>query len=219
MATPLPGEGGPARASFRATKATPSRTGTSRRGRIRLLPRSRPSGRRATGTRKASRRRFSRARIRSGVLRRARRTGCVPSSAMPSKPAAEPWANRRTETREGDFDVAKTPRTVWYEAPDPDALPEGRVMTKALGVHTVCMTRFEGQYAALSNKCPHQGGPLGEGSSENGLQRCPWHGWDYHPTTGALPKATATAFPRFPSKSATAPSMSGSRRTPRTPRR
>jgi thiamine pyrophosphate-dependent acetolactate synthase large subunit-like protein len=49
------------------------------------------------------------------------------------------------------------------------------------------MTRFEGAYAALDNRCPHQGGPLGEGSNKNGWLRCPWHGWDYHPTTGKSP--------------------------------
>ena len=28
---------------------------------------------------------------------------------------------------------------------------------------------------------------MGEGSIENGLLRCPWHGWDYHPCTGKAP--------------------------------
>lgn len=36
----------------------------------------------------------------------------------------------------------------------------------------------------MDNKCPHQGGPLGEGSIENGLLRCPWHGWDFNPHWG-----------------------------------
>ncbi len=49
------------------------------------------------------------------------------------------------------------------------------------------MTHHEGQYGALDNRCPHQGGPLGEGSIENGLLRCPWHGWDYDPITGKAP--------------------------------
>jgi len=49
------------------------------------------------------------------------------------------------------------------------------------------MTHHNGEYSALDNKCPHQGGPLGEGSIENGLLRCPWHGWDFDPHTGAPP--------------------------------
>ncbi len=77
----------------------------------------------------------------------------------------------------------------WYKALDRDELPEGRVKPVTCGLATVCMTHHEGQYAALDNKCPHQGGPLGEGSIEKGLLRCPWHGWDYDPITGRSPGA------------------------------
>ena len=77
--------------------------------------------------------------------------------------------------------------TVWQKALDLDQLPEGRVTTVTLGTQTLCMTHHEGTYGALDNACPHQGGPLGEGSIENGLLRCPWHGWDYHPCTGIAP--------------------------------
>ncbi len=87
---------------------------------------------------------------------------------------------------------------VWYKILELDELPEGRVKAKAAGVHTLCVTRLDGQYAALSNKCPHQGGPLGEGSIENGMLRCPWHGWDYHPTTGAPPDGYGDCVPTFP---------------------
>ena len=75
----------------------------------------------------------------------------------------------------------------WLKVLEPDALPEGRVMPVTCRHATVCMTHFEGRYGALDNKCPHQGGPLGEGSIENGLLRCPWHGWDYDPLTGKAP--------------------------------
>src|SRR4029079_16196997 len=46
-------------------------------------------------------------------------------------------------------------------------------------------------------RCPHQGGPLGEGSIEKGLLRCPWHGYDYDPLTGRAPGEfadTVTAY-------------------------
>jgi pyruvate oxidase len=94
--------------------------------------------------------------------------------------------------------LATNTQQVWYKVLDLDELPEGRVKPKAVGVHTVCMTHFEGEYAALLNKCPHQGGPLGEGSIENGMLRCPWHGWDYHPTTGSPPDGYGDCVPRFP---------------------
>ena len=45
----------------------------------------------------------------------------------------------------------------------------------------------EGQFGCIDNACPHQGGPLGEGSIEKGWLRCPWHGYDYSPLTGQAP--------------------------------
>ena len=66
-------------------------------------------------------------------------------------------------------------------------LPEGRVQTVTAGHQDICLTHFKGKFSALDNKCPHQGGPLGEGSIENGMLRCPWHGWDFDPCTGQSP--------------------------------
>ena len=78
-------------------------------------------------------------------------------------------------------------KRIWHKALELDELPEGRVKSVTCGLDTVCMTHFEGEYAALDNQCPHQKGPLGEGSIEGGFLRCPWHGWDFHPTTGKPP--------------------------------
>ena len=79
------------------------------------------------------------------------------------------------------------PELVWTKVLDTDELPEGRVKPVTCRHRTLCMTRHDGRFGALDNHCPHQGGPLGEGSIENGLLRCPWHGWDYDPITGKAP--------------------------------
>ena len=79
------------------------------------------------------------------------------------------------------------PELVWIKVLDTDELPEGRVKPVTCHHRTLCMTHHEGRFGALDNRCPHQGGPLGEGSIENGLLRCPWHGWDYDPITGKAP--------------------------------
>jgi thiamine pyrophosphate-dependent acetolactate synthase large subunit-like protein/nitrite reductase/ring-hydroxylating ferredoxin subunit len=76
---------------------------------------------------------------------------------------------------------------VWTKVLDDEELPDGRVKPVTCHHRTLCMTHHEGRYGALDNRCPHQGGPLGEGSIENGLLRCPWHGWDYDPITGKAP--------------------------------
>jgi len=74
----------------------------------------------------------------------------------------------------------------WHKVLDnKNELPNGRVMTVTAGHKGICLVHFEGKYCAVENKCPHQGGPLGEGSIENGKLRCPWHGWDFHPCGGS----------------------------------
>ena len=79
-------------------------------------------------------------------------------------------------------------KLIWHKVLDSKTeLAEGRVMTVPAGHKTVCLSHVEGKICALDNKCPHQGGPLGEGSIENGLLRCPWHGWDYDPCSGKVP--------------------------------
>ena len=81
--------------------------------------------------------------------------------------------------------------TSWHRI---DTVPdEGRVQTAIVDGRSVAVTRCGGQVGALDNHCPHQGGPLGEGSIENGLLRCPWHGYDYDPTTGEPPAGFSDA--------------------------
>ena len=68
--------------------------------------------------------------------------------------------------------------------------------TVSAGPHSFAVTHYEGRYAALNNRCPHQGGPLGEGSIEKGMLRCPWHGYDYCPLDGSSP--FGDSVPTFP---------------------
>ena len=89
-------------------------------------------------------------------------------------------------------------KRTWIKALEPDELPEGRVKSVTGAHRTLCLTHYEGTFAALDNRCPHQGGPLGEGSIENGLLRCPWHGWDFHPTTGKPPGGFDDGVDTFP---------------------
>ncbi len=97
---------------------------------------------------------------------RAERVGPFPSTEVPSLP-------------DGDY--------LWHKALDLDELAEGRVKTVTVGRRSYALTRSQGCYGALDNRCPHQGGPLGEGSIERGWLRCPWHGYDYSPCNGQPP--------------------------------
>lgn len=89
----------------------------------------------------------------------------------------------------------------WFKVLDKkDRLPEGRVQTVIAGHKNLCLTHYKGKFSALDNKCPHQGGPLGEGTIENGMLRCPWHGWDFDPCTGQSPGGFEDGQKTFPVK-------------------
>jgi pyruvate oxidase len=80
----------------------------------------------------------------------------------------------------------------WFLVGQIADLPEGRVKTVTPRNRSICLSHFDGRWAAMDNRCPHQGGPLGEGSIERGADgqcwiRCPWHGWDFDPLTGKSP--------------------------------
>lgn len=84
----------------------------------------------------------------------------------------------------------------WVSVGHVGDLPEGRVKTASVdrgdSVLQICLTHVDGRFSALDNHCPHQGGPLGEGSIECDDEgkcylRCPWHGWDFDPVTGKPP--------------------------------
>jgi thiamine pyrophosphate-dependent acetolactate synthase large subunit-like protein/nitrite reductase/ring-hydroxylating ferredoxin subunit len=80
--------------------------------------------------------------------------------------------------------------TAWYPV-DAGPLEVGRVTTVVAAGRAVCIARTEAGYGALDNRCPHQGGPLGDGQIENGFVICPWHGYEYHPCTGTPPAGFA----------------------------
>ena len=86
----------------------------------------------------------------------------------------------------------------WHKVAELDDLPDGRVRTVTVGTRSLALTRVGDRYGALDNHCPHQGGPLGEGSIEKGLLRCPWHGYDYDPLTGTPPPGFTDAPACFP---------------------
>ena len=90
------------------------------------------------------------------------------------------------------------PDVEWHKVAELDDLPDGRVRTVTVGRHSLALTRVGDRYGVLDNHCPHQGGPLGEGSIEKGLLRCPWHGYDYDPLTGKPPSGFSDAPACFP---------------------
>jgi nitrite reductase/ring-hydroxylating ferredoxin subunit len=78
--------------------------------------------------------------------------------------------------------------------------PGGRLIVEVAG-RSIGVFNVDGEYLAVRNRCPHQGGPLCEGvqigalhssgpgeydyDRPNEIIRCPWHAWEFDLRTGA----------------------------------
>ena len=86
----------------------------------------------------------------------------------------------------------------WHRVAHTDVPDDGRVNSVEVGGRALALSRCGERLGALENHCPHQGGPLGEGSIEKGLLRCPWHGYDYDPISGRPPGGFSDSVASFP---------------------
>jgi nitrite reductase (NADH) small subunit len=65
------------------------------------------------------------------------------------------------------------------EIPAPGKVKEFEVAGRAL-----CVGNVDGAVCVLDGICPHEGGPLSEGTIEGGKIVCPWHAYAFDVTTG-----------------------------------
>jgi nitrite reductase (NADH) small subunit len=63
-------------------------------------------------------------------------------------------------------------------------LPPGRAAEVTVGGQTVALFNVAGSFHALAGRCPHRGGPLGQGFLDGPQVSCPWHNWTFDVTTG-----------------------------------
>ncbi len=62
----------------------------------------------------------------------------------------------------------------------------------------IAIFNLNGNFYALTNTCPHRGGPLGEGAIEGETVTCPWHGWNFCIKDGKnpnMPQISAKSIP------------------------
>jgi len=74
--------------------------------------------------------------------------------------------------------------TNWHKVADAGELADGALKQVVIAGNVLVVARVGDRYGALDNRCPHMGGPLAEGSLENGVLVCPWHGREYNPLSG-----------------------------------
>ncbi len=100
-----------------------------------------------------------------------------------SAAALEAWRERRAARP-----VRAQPDGDWLEVGPGRMIPDSRaVIVAAPDGERIAVFRDGDALYAVSNVCPHQNGPLGEGRIIDGCITCPWHGWQYRPQDGRSP--------------------------------
>ncbi len=69
-------------------------------------------------------------------------------------------------------------------AAEASAVKEDAGVAVEFGGNEIALFRVGDQVHAIDNACPHEGAPLAQGSVQNGVITCPWHGWTFHACSG-----------------------------------
>jgi nitrite reductase/ring-hydroxylating ferredoxin subunit len=64
-------------------------------------------------------------------------------------------------------------------------IPVGQVGKAKIGKKDFAIIHVSQGFFCIDGTCSHEGGPLGEGSLDNGELVCPWHEGRYNYETGA----------------------------------
>lgn len=77
-------------------------------------------------------------------------------------------------------------------------LPLGSLLEVVRGDDLYALCNVGGEVRALTGVCPHQGGPLGQGTMEGSLVTCPFHMWQFDSATGECEFNHALRIPTYP---------------------
>jgi nitrite reductase (NADH) small subunit len=56
-----------------------------------------------------------------------------------------------------------------------EEIPQGHCKVVTVHDRPIAVFNVQGTFYAIYNKCPHEGGPLGEGRVKGHVVACPWH--------------------------------------------
>ena len=93
-----------------------------------------------------------------------------------------------------DHDAWISGPSEWTDVVADTDVSEGALSVVDVDSRKVLLTRVDGRVCALENTCTHAGGPLNEGTVEDGDVVCPWHGSRFRLSDGAVVGGPAT-FP------------------------
>ena len=80
----------------------------------------------------------------------------------------------------------------WTPACRLEEIPDGGIAGVEVGHRTVLLYRQGTRVSAMEDACTHLGGPLHEGTVEDGCVTCPWHGSRFRLSDGRVVRGPAT---------------------------
>ena len=80
----------------------------------------------------------------------------------------------------------------WTSVADEADLRDGEPVVAQAGKASVLLLRHDGRIHALADQCGHAGGPLHEGTFEDGCVICPWHQSTFRVADGGVVHGPAT---------------------------
>ena len=78
----------------------------------------------------------------------------------------------------------------WIEVARVQDLADGEGRMVSAGGLTLALFNDGGEFFAIDDTCPHQGGSLAEGLMHEGRVVCPLHAWVFDLRTGECPRRT-----------------------------
>ena len=72
----------------------------------------------------------------------------------------------------------------WIDVGAEAELAKRSLQAVTAGNTPLALSFQDGRFGAVSNRCNHLGGPLGEGRMDGEYIVCPWHYWKFHRITG-----------------------------------
>ncbi len=77
-------------------------------------------------------------------------------------------------------------------------IPPGEARTFIIRKTEIAVFNIHGQFYAIDNLCPHEGGPLVTGQVKGLVITCPWHFWQFNLETGVSPANPSICVNSYP---------------------
>ena len=102
----------------------------------------------------------------------------------------------------------------WHDAGSVAELERAGRLLGRIGGREIGVLEIDGELRGVRNRCPHHGGPLCLGTvhprqtgtpgryvlAGRRVLRCPWHGWEFDPATGACLDDPSMRVAVYPAK-------------------